>query len=145
MCFFMYFKRNLEDTIIKHLPHEEIIAVVGQRRSGKTTMLSKIINNLGNSISISFEARESLDLFENNLKKFIKKFVTPYKYLFIDEFQYAKNGGQKLKYIFDMYLIFFIIVIFTISSIWCKNVNRNWIFTIVNLFSKKLKILIISG
>ena len=35
----MYIKRNLEDKIIRYLEVPEIIAVVGSRQCGKTTML----------------------------------------------------------------------------------------------------------
>lgn len=97
----MYIKRILEKKIRKYLNVREIIAVVGARQSGKTTLLKQIFNQLENAIFLDFEDREKLELFETDIETFIKLYVKKYKYLFIDEFQYAKEGGRKLKYIFD--------------------------------------------
>lgn len=97
----MYIKRNLEDKIIRYLEAPEIIAVVGPRQCGKTTMLKKIMDSLADTISICFDDRGILDLFEKSPDDFITTYVRGRKYLFIDEFQYAKHGGKILKYIFD--------------------------------------------
>jgi len=96
-----YIKRKLEKKIWEFLDTPEIIAIIGPRQSGKTTMIKKIISKLNKSCFISFEDRKILNLFENETKEFIDLYVQDNKYLFIDEFQYAKNGGQILKYIFD--------------------------------------------
>ena len=40
-------------------------------------------------------------MFEKETDDFIKLYVKGKKYLFIDEFQYSKNGGKILKYIYD--------------------------------------------
>jgi len=37
-----YVKRKLESTILKYLKTPEIIAVIGPRQSGKTTMLFRL-------------------------------------------------------------------------------------------------------
>lgn len=97
----MYIKRNLEDKIIKYLETPEIIAVVGPRQCGKTTMLKKIISSLTGAMSVSFDDQNILGLFEKSPDDFITAYVKGKKYLFIDEFQYAKHGGKTLKYIFD--------------------------------------------
>lgn len=97
----MYIKRNLEGTILKYLDYPEIIAVVGARQAGKTTMISRIINGLDKTAAVSFDDQNTLNLFEKETEDFIKSYVKGNKYLFIDEFQYAKNGGKILKYIFD--------------------------------------------
>jgi len=97
----MYIKRNLEETIIKYLSAPEIIAVVGARQSGKTTMINKLIKGLDDAVSVSFEDRNILKIFEKETDDFINIYIKGNKYLFIDEFQYAKNGGKILKYIFD--------------------------------------------
>ena len=96
-----YIKRKLETKILKFLKTPEIIAIIGPRQSGKTTLLQKIISTQKKACSISFEDREILQLFENNIKEFIDIYVKNKKYLFIDEFQYAKKGGKNLKFIFD--------------------------------------------
>ena len=63
----MYIKRNLEDKIIKYLETPEIIAVVGPRQCGKTTMLKQIISSLQDAVSISFDDQNILGLFEKIL------------------------------------------------------------------------------
>jgi len=97
----MYIKRNLEDKIIKYLETPEIIAVVGPRQCGKTTMLKQIMSSLADAVSVSFDDQNILGLFEKSPDDFIAAYVKGRKYLFIDEFQYAKHGGKILKYIFD--------------------------------------------
>jgi len=98
----MYIKRKLEDTIYTYLDKREIIAVIGPRQAGKTTVLQRIQLGLKNSIFLNFEDRDELALFEEDIKAFAKKY-SPYRYIFIDEFQYSKSGGKNLKYLYDAY------------------------------------------
>lgn len=98
-----YIPRFLEEKLKKYLSKREFIAVVGPRQSGKTTMLKNIFKDLKNALFIDFEDREKLALFDNDLKSFIELYVKGYDYLFIDEFQYSKEGGKNLKFIFDNY------------------------------------------
>jgi len=99
-----YIKRKLEDQISKYIESPEIIAIIGARQCGKTTLLSHIFDKINageNGSFVSFEDQKILNLFEADIDSFIKLYVKNKKYLFIDEFQYAKDGGKKLKYIFD--------------------------------------------
>ncbi|HUD08701.1 MAG TPA: ATP-binding protein [Candidatus Saccharimonadales bacterium] len=97
-----YIKRKLEDTISKYLEKREILAIVGPRQAGKTTLLKKVQSELKNSVFLSFEDREDLELFERDVKSFAKKYFDR-QYVFIDEFQYSKHGGKRLKYLYDTY------------------------------------------
>lgn len=97
----MYVERDLEKTLKKYLSSKEIIAVVGTRQCGKTTLIKHILNNKKNVNHISFDNIKELALFESNIDEFIKLHVQGYDYLFIDEVQYSKNSGKKLKYIYD--------------------------------------------
>ena len=97
----MYIHRSLEKTINKYLPSKEIIAIMGARQCGKTTLLRHISKQIPNAVFLDFEDRELLNLFESDIDIFIKLYVKDNKFLFIDEFQYAKEGGRKLKYIYD--------------------------------------------
>ncbi|MEK6926588.1 MAG: ATP-binding protein [Nanoarchaeota archaeon] len=99
----MYIYRFLEKKIRKQLKDREIIAVVGPRQCGKTTMLKNIFKDLKNGVFLDFEDRETLEMFNEDLKSFIELYVKKYDYLFIDEFQYAKDGGKHLKYLYDNY------------------------------------------
>ena len=51
----MYVERNLEKKIIKYLNAPEIIAILGPRQSGKTTLLSHIYSQCSKATFISFE------------------------------------------------------------------------------------------
>jgi len=100
-----YISRAIEQTIQKNLPHREIIAIVGPRQSGKTTLLRHIAAQLDGVQFLDFEDRATLELFTNDIHAFAELYVNNKKYLFIDEFQYAVEGGKNLKYIFDNYSI----------------------------------------
>jgi len=97
----MYIKRDLERPIKKYLSTPEIIAIVGARQVGKTTLLKHVQKKIKNSIFITLEDAEIRTLFNRDIKSFIELYVNPYRYIFIDEFHYAKNGGQSLKFIYD--------------------------------------------
>jgi uncharacterized protein len=97
----MYIQRKLEGKILKYLDSPEIIAVVGPRQCGKSTLLMKIFEGLEDASLVNFEDRTALNMFNKNIDDFVDVYVKNKKFLFIDEFQYAKNGGKKLKYIFD--------------------------------------------
>ena len=97
----MYIKRDLEKKIKKYLYAPEIIAVVGARQVGKTTLLKHIQKDIENSTFITLEDAQIRALFNRDINSFIELYINPYKYIFIDEFQYARNGGQSLKFIYD--------------------------------------------
>jgi len=98
-----YIKRDLEQTIKEYLNTPEIIAILGPRQSGKTTLMDHIFQTLESAVFLSFEDRKLLELFVEDEKTFAELYAKNNRYLFIDEFQYAKEGGQKLKYIYDHY------------------------------------------
>lgn len=98
-----YIKRDLEAELEKYMSFKEIIAVIGPRQAGKTTIINNILDKIKNKKinKISFENFKSLNLFEEDIDNFIKKEIDGYDIVFIDEVQYSKNSGQKLKYIYD--------------------------------------------
>ena len=97
----MYIRRDLEGKISKYLDVPEIIAVTGARQVGKTTLLKHMQEKIDKSLFITFEDISIRSLFDNDIKSFIALYIEPYRYIFIDEFQYSKNGGQLLKLIYD--------------------------------------------
>ena len=105
----MYVKRDLEDEINRYAGSREIVAVVGARQCGKTTLLMKVMKGLEKkgkrTNTVTFENVRELQLFENDIDSFIEKHVRGYDILFIDEVQYSKDSGKKLKYIYDSHRI----------------------------------------
>lgn len=98
-----YIHRELETKIKKYLPLPEILAIVGPRRSGKTTFLNELKNHLPNCLYLTFENEIILDLFDLNIDSFAARYLASCKYLIIDEFQHAKKGGKNLKYLYDTF------------------------------------------
>ncbi len=109
----MIIQRDLIQRIEPFIRRDEFISIIGPRQSGKTTFLQIIKEYLINKLkvkkeliqSITFEDRKLLMEFERDPVSFIRSFVHhnpgERSYLMIDEFQYAENGGQKLKLIYD--------------------------------------------
>jgi len=108
----MYVFRELEKQVNPFLDRKEVIAIVGARQVGKTTFLQYLQHNLekvGKVVKfITFEKKSDLLLFQNQLEDF-KDLYKQYQVVIIDEFQYAKDGGKKLKYLYDTTQIKFII------------------------------------
>lgn len=97
-----YITRKLESKILQYLESPEILAVVGPRQSGKTTMLRRLFENAGKgAVFLTFEDVKVLESFEKKTDDFIKAHIDGNKYIFIDEFQYCRSGGKILKYIYD--------------------------------------------
>jgi len=96
-----YIERFLETRIQKYMKRKEVIAIVGPRQCGKTTLMKHVFGRLKNAKFITFEDRDILEDFNNDVKLFIEKHVKGTDFLFIDEFQYAKEGGKQLKFIYD--------------------------------------------
>lgn len=97
-----YVKRDLEGEIKKYMKSKEILAVVGPRRCGKTTLIEAILESRKGKINkISFDNLKVLRLFEEDTDAFIEEHIKGYDLIFIDEVQYSKDSGKKLKYIYD--------------------------------------------
>lgn len=99
----MLIKRDVEEKIQKYLNFEEIIAIIGPRQVGKTTIINKILDEITDKKinRISFENVSILQKFEKEIEFFIETEIKGYDIVFIDEVQYSKDSGQKLKYIYD--------------------------------------------
>ncbi len=96
-----YVSRKLEKKILKYLKTPEIIAIVGPRQGGKTTLMKHIFKGLKKAVFLAFDDKKILNLFSQNTDEFIELYIKPNKYIFLDEFHYAKKGGKILKYIID--------------------------------------------
>ena len=99
----MYIHREIETELMPFLHKKEVIAIIGARQTGKTTLLKYLLTlfeEKNKSVKyITFESPNNLELF-NNIEDFIE-LNKNYQIIIIDEFQYAKDGGKKLKYLYD--------------------------------------------
>jgi len=99
----IYIKRIIETEILPFINRREVISLLGSRQSGKTTLLKHLQEDLIKKnkkiVYITFENKQSLQLF-NDPEEFIA-FYQDYDILIIDEFHYVKEGGQKLKFLYD--------------------------------------------
>ncbi|MBI5122654.1 ATP-binding protein [Candidatus Roizmanbacteria bacterium] len=98
-----YIKRDIEEQMSSFFKLPQIIAIIGPRRSGKTTLLLHLKQQLKNSLYLSFEDQKILDIFDTDIDTFAKLYLENNKYLIIDEFHYSKKGGKNLKYLFDFF------------------------------------------
>ncbi len=105
-------KRDILEQIKGFLDRNEYIAVVGPRQAGKTVLFKLLTEylisgqgiNRKNIVNITFEDRKLLKQFTFDPAGFISSFMlgdNSRTYFLIDEFQYAKDGGQKLKLVYD--------------------------------------------
>jgi len=97
----MYVQRDLETKIRQYLSAPEIIAVVGARQAGKTTLLKHLQADIPDSSFLTFEDIEIRELFDLDTKSFVELYIKPARVIFIDEFQHSRKGGQGLKFIYD--------------------------------------------
>lgn len=99
-----YISRELENKIRPFLKRREAIAIIGPRQAGKTTFIKHVSEELeksGKKVKfITFEKRSDLEMFQESIDDF-KALTEAYSCVIIDEFQYAKDAGQKLKYLYD--------------------------------------------
>ncbi len=105
-----YVRREIEKELKLFLKRKEILAIVGARQVGKTTLLEYLFSEIKKRKKIkflTFEKESNLSLFEN-IEDF-KEYCKDYDVLIIDEFHYARDGGKNLKYLFDTTKIKFII------------------------------------
>ncbi len=99
----VYISREIEPRVRKYITAPEIIAIIGPRQSGKTTLMKQVFAGLSNRVYLTFEDIETLSIFETDIRSFITLYIQPYDFIFIDEFQYAKEGGKHLKFIYDTF------------------------------------------
>ena len=104
-----YLERELLEELKKWIERREILAIKGPRQSGKTTLLMMLKEELEkkvaeeNIIFLTFEDLEVREKFETAPKEFIRSFIfdAGRHYFLLDEFHYVKEGGQRLKLLYD--------------------------------------------
>ncbi len=112
-AFIIEFKpREIYDEIKKYLPQKFIVALVGLRRTGKTTLLLKIAEDARTKmeqthiIYFSFDDWKGIRIEEviQSYEKLLRKDIKKDKYLFLfDEIQKIENWEEQLKQLYDRY------------------------------------------
>ncbi|MCD4791994.1 MAG: ATP-binding protein [Bacteroidales bacterium] len=96
-------ERIIKKQIKSSLKQGSVIALFGARRTGKTVLMKKIMNELSEK-TILYVQGDDFDISEilsSQRLSLLKSFVYGYDYLFVDEAQKISNIGQNLKLLTD--------------------------------------------
>lgn len=124
----MYFQRNIEPKLLLQVKRKEIIVLTGMRRTGKTTLLKRIYDEIETDNKVFFDLENTLEqkIFEeidfNNILENLRSYGVTTKskiYIFIDEIQFMPNVVSAIKYLYDHYDIKFFVS--GSSSFYLKN------------------------
>ncbi len=107
------YKRKLFSDIQKYIKKRQIVAFIGLRRTGKSTLMYQLIRQLIHEgigpkhiLYFSFdeaveELREVIGLYQENILR--KELSAEKIYIFLDELQKLKDWQNKLKIYYDLY------------------------------------------
>ncbi|MCG2689715.1 ATP-binding protein [Candidatus Parcubacteria bacterium] len=124
----MFIERKIHQSIKKHLAQKQISVITGMRRTGKTTLIKKLLDEIAsdNKLYIDLQRLDNRDLFleknyENVLRALTEKGLDFSKraYLALDELQLVPEAVSVLKYLYDHYKIKFLVT--GSSSFYLKN------------------------
>lgn len=142
----MIFPRKIEKELKKSLDSKEIVILTGMRRTGKTTLMTSLIDSIPckNKIFLDLENPLNRKIFEevnyDNILKNLEKFgitVREKAYIFLDEIQLMSEIPSAIKYLYDHYDIKFFLT--GSSSYYLKNLfteslaGRKFIFELYPL------------
>jgi len=96
----MYVERGLKDRFDRLRGAYGAIAVVGARQSGKTTFLREQAKKLKHSY-VTFDDPDAKRAFDRDVKRFELQYLKGNDVSVLDEVQYCRSPGQKLKYLVD--------------------------------------------
>lgn len=97
-------ERKVEKEISKFLKDNRVIILTGIRRSGKSTILSHLMNSKNNFIYVNFEDEGFLDFEAKNFEELNEVLIEVYgesKYYFFDEIQEIKNFESFVRRLHD--------------------------------------------
>lgn len=96
----MYIERKIKERFDKITKVYPVTAIVGARQSGKTTFLKEQAKKFKSNYLL-FDDPDIRELFDEDIKKFEKQNIDGYEISVLDEVQYCKDAGKKLKYLAD--------------------------------------------
>lgn len=96
----MYIEREINERFKKVAKAYPVVAVVGARQAGKTTFLKEHSKKL-NASYLAFDDPDIRNIFDDDIKKFENQYIKDYNISILDEVQYCKDSGKKLKYLAD--------------------------------------------
>ncbi len=96
----MYVERDLEEHFISVSKASKMVALVGARQAGKTTFLKEKSKEYDANY-VMFDDPDAREMFEKDIKKFEVQYVNGHEIAVLDEVQYCRNAGPKLKYLVD--------------------------------------------
>jgi len=122
----MNFPRKIFPTLKNHLSKKHITVLTGMRRTGKTTLVKELLQEVSNKIYIDLERLSDRELFkEKNYENILFAFelkgldIKKKMYVGIDEIQLVPEIISPIKYLYDKYNIKFILT--GSSSYYLKN------------------------
>jgi len=106
------YKRRLFSKILDYIKDRQIISIIGLRRTGKTTLLYQLIDDLLKNVEPKkilffsfdeeyFEIEEVLEAYRENI--LLSSWRKDNIYIFLDEVQKASNWSSVLKRYYDLY------------------------------------------
>ncbi|MFH1323298.1 MAG: ATP-binding protein [Methanobacteriota archaeon] len=96
----MYIEREINEHFKKVANIYNTVAIVGARQAGKTTFLKEKAKEIISSY-VSFDDPDVRGLFDADIKKFEIQYLESHDVTVLDEVQYCKDAGIKLKYLAD--------------------------------------------
>lgn len=97
-------KRKAYKLIKETINDRQIPIVIGLRRTGKTTILNQLHEELENSLYISFDDFELSLLKEEEFWSYLQTMALKYDYLLLDEVQTRKNWDLMIKNLYDKFV-----------------------------------------
>ncbi|HBS86756.1 MAG: hypothetical protein A2W91_12060 [Bacteroidetes bacterium GWF2_38_335] len=95
------YNRNLEKVIKSRFDGKEIIILYGARQTGKTTLITKLLSEIDNSVVFNCERPDIKAVLESMNITQLKLLFGNFKYIALDEAQQVENIGKVLKLIYD--------------------------------------------
>lgn len=96
----MYVEREITQPFLTASKLNRVVVVVGPRQSGKTTFLKAQSKNDYEKY-LSFDDPDVKELFDVDIKRFENQYLSGDNVVVLDEIQYGKDPGSKLKYLAD--------------------------------------------